>query len=60
MNKKTRMIRNDSTLGGLLKRAGIPKEKQNEVLTSKTGRNVRKDVTIKTLRKRANETNMKK
>ena len=48
-----RKIRSDAKLGSVLERAGIPKEKQNDVLKSKTGRNVRKDVKIDTLRKRA-------
>ena len=52
--KKTRKIRKDSRLGALLDRAGIPKSKQVNVLKSKTGRKVRKDIKIETLRKRAN------
>lgn len=55
-----RKIRSDSTLESLLERAGIPKEKQNEVLKSTTGRTVRKDVKIGTLGKRANKGNNKK
>ena len=48
-----RKIRKDARLEAVLERAGIPKTKQNDVLTSKTGRNVRKDIKIGTLRKRA-------
>ena len=47
-----RKIRSDAKLGSVLERAGIPKSKQNDVLTSKTGRKERKDVKIDTLRKR--------
>ncbi|MDI9528608.1 MAG: hypothetical protein QM233_01605 [Candidatus Cloacimonadota bacterium] len=54
------MTRDDATLGEILEKAGIPKEKQNEVLTSKTGRNVRKDVKIVTLIKRGSKTDKKK
>lgn len=50
---KPRKIRGDATLGGLLDRAKIPKEKQKDVLTSPTGRITRVDTKISTLRKRA-------
>lgn len=48
-----RKIRKDSTLAGLLKRAGVPEDKQREVLKSPTGRTVRRDIQMDTLVKRA-------
>jgi hypothetical protein len=48
-----RKIRKDAKLGSVLERAGIPKSKQNDVLKSKTGRAVRKDVKIDTLVQRS-------
>jgi hypothetical protein len=44
-----RKIRSDATLGSLLKRAGVKKS----ALKTKSGRNVRTDTKITTLRKRS-------
>jgi len=53
--KKTRSIRSDATLEAVLERAGIPKKGIPKVLKSPTGRRVRKDVKIGTLRKRGEQ-----
>jgi hypothetical protein len=44
-----RKIRGDAKLVSALKRMGVSKD----ALKSKTGRTVRKDITVKTLRKRS-------
>jgi len=49
---KPRKIRSDAKLESVLERAGIPKKKIPKVLKTPTGRRVRKDIKIGTLRKR--------